>query len=34
MPDFYDPYANPTNEAHVALGSHGGNMCTPLQRLY
>jgi len=34
MPDFYDPYANATNEAHVALGSHGGNMCTPLQRLY
>lgn len=34
VPDFFDPYANATNEEHVALGSHGGNMCTPLQRRY
>ncbi len=34
VPDFNDPFANATNEAQVALGSRGGNMCTPLQRLY
>ncbi|MGQ9862245.1 MAG: hypothetical protein ACUVSD_09605 [Thiobacillaceae bacterium] len=34
VPDYYDPFANPTNEAHVALGSRGGNMCQPLQRKY
>jgi len=34
LPDYYNPYANPTNEAHVALGSHKGNMCKPLVRKY
>jgi hypothetical protein len=34
LPDYYDPFANPTNEAHVALGSHQGNMCQPMVRKY
>lgn len=34
VPDFYNPDANATNREHVARGSHGGNMCTPLQRRY
>jgi hypothetical protein len=34
LPDFYNPTANATNTAHVALASHGGNMCAPLKRLY
>lgn len=34
LPDFYDQTASATNTAHVAVGSHGGNMCKPLKRLY
>jgi len=34
LPDYYDPFANATNEAHVALGSHQGNMCQPMVRKY
>lgn len=34
LPDYYDPTANATNEAHVALGSHQGNMCQPMVRKY
>lgn len=34
LPDFYDPTANPTNTAQVALASHNGNMCAPLRRQY
>ena len=34
LPDYYDPFANPTNTAHVALGSHQGNMCQPMVRKY
>jgi hypothetical protein len=34
LPDYYDPYANTTNAAHVAFGSHQGNMCQPLVRKY
>ena len=34
LPDFYNPYANATNEAHTALGSHEGNMCKPMVRKY
>lgn len=34
LPDYYNPNANPTNLAHVALGSHQGNMCKPLVRKY
>lgn len=34
LPDFYDPYANATNTAHTALGSHQGNMCQPMVRKY
>lgn len=34
LPDYYDPYASAMNTAHVALGSHEGNMCKPLVRKY
>lgn len=34
LPDYYNPFANATNTAHVALGSHQGNMCQPLVRKY
>lgn len=34
LPDFYDPFANATNEAHTALGSHEGNMCQPMVRKF
>lgn len=34
LPDFYNPFANATNEAHTALGSHEGNMCKPMVRKY
>ena len=34
LPDFYDAFANATNGAHVALGSHQGNMCRPLMRKF
>lgn len=34
LPDYYDPFANTTNTAHVALGSHQGNMCQPMVRKY
>lgn len=34
VPDFHDPFANATNMAQVALGSHGGNMCKPWMQLY
>ena len=34
LPDYYNPNANPTNTANVALGSHQGNMCKPLVRKY
>ena len=34
LPDYYDPNANATNLANVALGSHQGNMCKPLVRKY
>lgn len=34
VPDFHNPYANATNMAQVALGSHGGNMCKPWMQLY
>jgi hypothetical protein len=34
LPDAYNPFANATNEAHTALGSHEGNMCKPMVRKY
>jgi hypothetical protein len=34
LPDYYNPFANATNEAHTALGSHQGNMCKPMVRKY
>lgn len=34
LPDYYNPTANATNQAHVALGSRGGNQCSPLVRKY
>lgn len=34
LPDAYDPSANATNTAQVALGSHQGNMCKPMVRKY